>query len=975
MMTARPRVLIEEWLPIAELGIESRRESEIASALPPIRFLHVWWARRPLAASAGVVLASVMPAWSEALVAQFPSDPRVASDSAYRCWFLRLCGISGDPVKAKAEIRRRKDRGEKVVEKEIFGYERAYTNRPNPSDLTLLHAILEATWGHLPYVIDPTAGGGSIPYEAARYGLPATANDLNGVAAAVLRAGVQITAEWGTEISGDIRKWGESLSGRVRDRLAPYFPLGAKNERVAAYIFARTVACPRTGKPVPLAPNWWLRSKAGKEAAVRTVTERDGRELDSPEFEVLFGPEAVASLPDVGTVAGGNAVSIWDGLAIDGEHIKAEAQAGRMGSVLYAVAVRMTGFGKSKRTFRPPTQTDLDALAAAEAECARILPTWLKGGVVPTEDFPAPIPKHDIRPYGFLRWVDFFSPRQLLFHGTFTEEYQRIVPEILDALGDERGRAVAALLGLMQGKALNWNGYGSSWDASRDKVRSVFERHDFAFKWTFAEFEGSQALPGWCLEQMVDAYDGIAALYKPGPHGYLIAGFEYRGRTADLTNPVPGPVKVTRGNAGSLEQVESGTQTLVAIDPPYYDNVMYGELSDYFGVWEQHTIGRMWPDLFPGGLADQKNEAVANVARFADFGRRRKELATQDYESKMQAIFAECSRILASEGVLAVMFTHKRAEAWDTLGMALMESGFSIETSWPVNTESEQSTHQAKKNAAASTIMLVCRKRLSDPAQLVYFEDIEAEVRSTAREKAQEFAVAGIDGVDLLLSSYGPALSVISRHWPVMSSEVGTDGSSRRLRPEEALHAAREEVVALRRRALVGKQMTFDPLTDFVLLAWSMFRAEEFPYDEARRLALAVGGNDVESLALAKVLTHKAGAVVLAKPSDRRKRVVSPVLEGQIAGQPLVDVLHAVMVIAEADGLAAAKAVCDRLGLLADERFVSLVQAMVRAVPRTKVKGKFVRSEADVLDRFCTAYVPQVELPVEESDTLFSVDE
>ena len=140
------------------------------------------------------------------------------------------------------------------------------------------------------------------------------------------------------------------------------------------------------------------------------------------------------------------------------------------------------------------------------------------------------------------------------------------------------------------------------------------------------------------------------------------------------------------------------SQTLVCIDPPYYDNVMYGELSDYFSVWEQHTVGAAWPDLMSDGLADLKNEAVANPARFKEFGRRKTELATADYEAKMHAIFAECHRVLRPDGVMTVMFTHKRAEAWDTLGMALLEAGFSVETSWPVNTEREQSLHQAKKN-------------------------------------------------------------------------------------------------------------------------------------------------------------------------------------------------------------------------------------------------------------------------------------
>ena len=211
----------------------------------------------------------------------------------------------------------------------------------------------------------------------------------------------------------------------------------------------------------------------------------------------------------------------------------------------------------------------------------------------------------------------------------------------------------------------------------------------------------------------------------------------------------------------------------------------------------------------------------------------------------MQAIFSECDRVLREDGVMSVMFTHKRSEAWDTLGMALLEAGFSIETSWPVNTEREASLHQAKKNSAASTIVLVCRKRGSGHGSgKTYFEDIETDVRAAARDAAQRFESAGIAGVDLLLATYGPALSVLSRAWPVYSSETDDEGRSRLLRPEEALGAAREEVVRLRKAELVGRDVAFDGVTDFVLIAWQTFRAEEFPYDEARRLALAIGGGD-----------------------------------------------------------------------------------------------------------------------------------
>ena len=974
--TDRPRVLIEDWLPITELGIESRREAApIPGQFPKLKTLHVWWARRPLAASAGVILASVLPTWTPELADEFADDPRLATQLAYRTWVLRLAGVWGDPIAAKAAQEAAIEAGKRIPNP--YSYKQAFKNTPNPGDLDLLHRVLEHTWGGLPAVIDPTAGGGSIPYEAARYGLPTRANDLNAVAASVLRAGVETTARYGTDLTDDLKKWGGVLTDRTRERLEAFFPSG-EDEQVATFLFARTVACPRTGKPVPLAPNWWISKAKADEIAVELVAHRDGRELDGPEFDIVVGVDAIAADPDTGTMTGGSGKSPWDGQVIEGDYIKAEAQAGRMGSVLYAVAVRVptvtaTGRTKMVRTFRAPTQIDFDALAAAETELARHLPDWLADGVVPDEiRYLGPADRS--ANYGALRHVDLFSPRQLLVHGTFAEEFQRLIPEVTDALGEERATALLALLGLMQGKALNFDAILASWHASRSTMRSVFERHDFAFKWTYAEFEGARELWPWCLEQLVDAYEGIAELLAPGREAWTMAGRTFAGSLSDLRYPVPGPVTVTRGPAGDLAGVESGSQTLVCIDPPYYDNVMYGELSDFFGVWEQHTVGRVWPDLLADGVADIKNEAVANPSRFAEFGRRRKELANADYEAKMAAIFAECARVLRLDGVMTVMFTHKRAEAWDTLGVGLLDAGFTVESSWPVNTESEQSLHQAKKNAAASTIMLACRKRLDPDGDggKVFFEDIEPEVRAAAREATTRFEDAGIGGVDLLLASYGPALSVLSRHWPVYSSETDELGGSRRLRPEEALEVAREEVARLRRLALVGHPVDFDPVTDFVLIAWDIFRAEEFPYDEARHLALALGGGDVESLAAAKVLAKKTGTVRLLSPVERRRRVYRSVADGEVAGMPLIDVLHGVMVEADSSGLAAAKGLCDRLGLMGDARFQSLIQAMVRAVPSTKVKGKWVRPEAEFLNGFATAYLPDVELPVEEpSGTLF----
>ncbi|MEJ7784650.1 MAG: DUF1156 domain-containing protein [Solirubrobacteraceae bacterium] len=951
-MSSRPRVLIEDWFPMTELGIESRREAApIPGQFPKLKTLHVWWARRPLVVSAGAVLGSLMPTWSAELAAAFPHAAELASEPAYRRWFLRLCGVLGDPVAARAALDAAVASG--VLIPNAYTYKPAFKNSPDTTSVRLLGDVLRRTWGDLPVVCDPTAGGGSIPYEAIRYGLPVHANDLNSVAAATLIAGLRIPAKHGKELAGELHETGNRFTSRMLARLERFFPSGA-DEQVATFVFARTVTCPRTGKLVPLSPNWWL-SKGSNAVAVRLLTERDTKQLERCEFEIVAG-RAIDFDPSRGTAAGGDAISPWDGLAIDADHIKTEARTGGMGAQLYAVVVR-TATG---RAFRAPTQADLDALDAAECELAALLPNWLAQDIVPDEKVPM---GNDKRPqqYGMNRWRDMFSARQLLVHGTFVEEFHRLVPEVRAELGRERADAVLTLLALMQGKGLNYNSRQCIWDyTGRDKIAQTFSIHGFPFKYSYAEFEGARELMPWCLDQVVDAYSGIAELLQPSDAGSL---------SDDGSLAVPGKVTVTAGNAADLGHIDDRSVTLVCIDPPYYDNVMYAELSDFFYVWEKRTVGLIHPDLFATELTDKQNEAVANPARFADMGKRRKELANADYEAKMAAIFAEAARILRDDGVMTVMFTHKRAEAWDTLGMALMQAGFTIETSWPVNTESQSSLHQAKKNAAASTIMLVCRKREREVSEAhPYFEDLEGDVRVAARDAHARFRAAGIAGVDLLLATYGPALSVISSAWPVYSSQADPDtGRSRLLRPEEALDAARQEVVHLQRHRLVGAAVALDPLTDFTLIAWDTFRAAEFPFDEARRLALAVGGLDVDKLAHAKLLAKKSGTVQLLPPEKRVRRGDDTALPGVRPGSVtfgcVIDALHTVMYVADHDGLPAAKALLERAGLQSDAPFRACLQGLVNAIPRTRQKGEWVRPEAGTLDRICSLYFPDIELP------------
>lgn len=950
-MTGPKRVLIEDWLPIKELGIESRRERAAASALPPLSFLHVWWARRPLAASAGVVLASLMPSWSKGLAAKYPNASQLSSEKKYRAWLLYLVGIWGDPIAGRARIDHANVLGEKLKDNG-YGYKMAYKNLPSRNDLELLNEVLTGAWGEAPVVLDPTAGGGSIPFVAARLGIPTVANDLNSVAALVLLAGVKIPIENGREILEELNKWGKLLVSRVRERMLQYFPLPV-GERVIAYIFANAVTCPRNGRLVPLMPDKWLCKDAGRESAVKLIIEdEDGTPLDEPRFVVVTKSKVSKIDAAKGTVKRGDGISPYDNLVIDGEYIKEEAQAGRMRQVLYAVATRNA---KGDRGFRAPTQTDLDGIRAAEQELGRVRKEWESKGFIPIDEFPL---GNDNRPrhYGITTWASMFTSRQLLVHGTFSEEYARIIPEI-QKQNSVDSESILIELALLQGKAINWNSRLTSWDVSRQKMRSVFDRHDFAFKWTIAEMEGATELYPWAASQLLDSYSGIVDLLDGGGAQQL-SGEE----------PLKRCVTVTQGSAASMPSIASGSIAHICMDPPYFDNVMYAELADFFYVWEKHTIGRIRPDIFPDAVSDKDNEAVANPSRFTMAGKRKVELAELDYQAKMTAIFAECHRMLRDDGVMTVMFTHKRAEAWDSLGTGLLDAGFTIKTSWPVNTEAEHSLHQANMNSAASTIMLVCRKRPERKSNSkVFLEDIADEVRASARNAVSRFEKDGIDGVDLLLSTYGPTLSVISHHWPVYSSVADDSGRDRLLHPEEALDLAREELVALRRRRLVGHAAQFDSLTDFVLIAWDTFKAREFSFDTARLLALAVGGLDIDELVRAKVVEKSAGKVRILEPYERVRRDSDSNLPGVNINSTsfvhMIDAVDTAVYIATEDGYAAAKRFLDKAGLCENQTFKDAFQALVNAIPRTSVNGEWVVPIAGVLDTLATSHLSDITLP------------
>ncbi len=932
------RRLIEDWLPIGALGEESVRERRSMTALPPTYYLHVWWARRPLVASRAAVLASLLPA------------------DADRERFMQVLGIHGDPVASRRRIDQARRTGVRF-EGEAYGYERAFKHSLNDSERAWIKD--EVDEHDKITVLDPTAGGGSIPFEAMRLGFRTDANDLNPVASLLLRLTVQAPSAIGPVALQEYRRLADAFLSRREGRLLPFFPKEPDGDCIPTnFMWARTITCPYCSGVNPLSPNWRL---APDGTGVRIVSNVGDGNARVCSFEIVKS----AKQQSAGTVAGGDATCPFldCGRVIDGDEVKRQAQQGQMGDQLYAIVYKRKVITKTKtgkprvkwvRGYRAPRPED-DNSEAVRRIVEERMPQWEAADLVPTESIPVGNKTSEPLRYGMTYWRDLFSPRQLLGHVTAVQVYHELLAEAerKDPLS-EAARAAFGYLAIVLDKMLNYNSRMSVWMPTREVVANTFNRHDFAFTWSYAEM--APLIEGlgydWAIEQTAKCIGELIEMVRPDidlededADGHQVDAF-----SRQASSFVPPPVTVTCKSADALDHIADGTVDVIVMDPPYYDNVMYAELSDFFYVWLKRTAGRVFPELFLRALTDKEREAVANPARFAG-QKGAKALASREYQERMAAIFAECRRALKPDGIMTLMFTHKATGAWDALTKGLMEAGFIITASWPVNTEAEGSLNIKEKSAANSTIFLVCRPREERAAEAAtYWEDIEPWVARAVRGRVEEFRQAGIAGVDLYLASFGPALQEFSRHWPLKRGQPLEKPTTKRRKqadifeepwdpyavsPEDALDAARREVKRWRLEQLTHRKARadLDPLTSFFVLAWDAFRAPIFPFDEGLRLARAVGV-DLDKDVVGRLAGKKGSDLQMW---DSAQRIAKGAIGPADGSRAMIDAVHHAAYIARSRTVEAARELLERAHVDRAPAFFTALEAVLEVLPVSKV--------------------------------------
>jgi hypothetical protein len=495
----------------------------------------------------------------------------------------------------------------------------------------------------------------------------------------------------------------------------------------------------------------------------------------------------------------------------------------------------------------------------------------------------------------------------LLGHLTLVEELRRLTPEIIAELGAERGRAVVTYLQFAIDKGVDYNSKFTRWEYTRGVVKGTFARHDFSLKWTFGEmiFTGPSSGAAWALDQVVDAYRDIAELAEP-IHRRVALGAEP-------------PVKIVHGTAAHLAGIADSSVDLVCIDPPYYNDVQYGELSDFFYVWQRRSLRELYPEIYARRLVNRRDEAVANRARNGSA-----EAAGRIYERMMGEIFAECQRVLKPNGIMTVMFTHVSAAAWEALTHSLIEAGWTITSTVPVASESQHSIHQMDQAAAASSIFFSCRKREGHAAVPAAWTGIggagvQQRIRQAVEEALRDFAGLRLNPVDEMVACYGRALQVLSEHWPVIDGDERV--SRLRAMNEASGVVAASQIARLTKGRIAVSEL--DGETRMALTIFGVFGLAEFAWDEALNLSRSLGiglhaaaggyeverrhigvntdaggrarrarGAEAEAQGYAAPLVRRGSKLRLARPEERDpRRLAGPQtdwdrLQGLIVGIP-----------------------------------------------------------------------------------------
>ena len=829
-MTYR-RKLIEVALPLDEINAESAREKSIRHGHPST--LHLWWARRPLAACRAVLFASLV------------DDP------------------SNDLPEDEAQVERER----------LFDIIRDLVKWENSSDENVLgrarKEILRSTGGEPPPVLDPFCGGGSIPLEAQRLGLEAHGSDLNPVAVMITKALIELPPKFAGDppvnpesrktadlsswsgaqgLAEDVRHYGAWMRERAKERIGHLYPKGPDGETIIAWIWARTVRCPNPacGATMPLVSSFWLSKKPNNKAWVEPVVVgrdemRDGRPGVRFMVKDSQGGGAPSDPPKLGR--GAKFRCLVCNQISDDVHVRAEGKAGRMGQQLMAVVAE----GHRGRKY-------LEAIEAHAAVAKEAQPQWGPEQQLSenTRWFSPPV-------FGMDTYDKLFTPRQLVALETFSNLVGKAQDRVRkDALAsgvpEEQAaayaEAVATYLAFAVDKMTDTNSTICTWQTNPPRLRATFGRQAVPMTWDFAE----------------------ANIFGD-------AAGDFQRCFGSLTEVLER--EVVGASDGEVHQQDATTalngsyRPVISTDPPYYDNIGYAELSDYFYVWMRRSLGDIYPDIFGTMLVPKSAELIATPHRFGGS----KQKAQEFFESGLGTAFSQMRERANPNYPVTIYYAFKQAESeksfanggigdddhgvlavastgWETMLNGLMESGFQITGTWPMRTELGTRNVGRGTNALASSVVMVCRPRLEN-APVASRRDFQNTLRRELPEALSVLMRENIAPVDLAQATIGPGMAIYSRYASVLEN----DGTPLNVRTALQLINHQLDTVLAEQDGVLDNESRF-------CVAWyEQFGTAEGDYGLAETLSKAKN-TSVRGLAESGVLAQRGGKVRLLRREE-----------------------------------------------------------------------------------------------------------
>jgi len=723
--------LAEVDFPIAVVSKHSAREKSIRHGHPST--LHLWWARRPLGSCRAMLLGLLLPD---------PGDPHCPAEfkTKARALLARTQGhIDADDVGLRKALLG------------FIGDFAAWEMSSNPEYLEVGRGLVKAAHPEeTPLVVDPFAGGGSIPLEALRLGCEAFASDLNPVACLILKVMLEDIPRHGPELAKELRRVGGEIKKKAEKELAEFYPKDPDGATPIAYLWARTVRCesPGCGAEIPLARSFWLCKKANRRWALRHSVVRPQGEPPRVEFEI-FEPKTEKEVSD-GTVTRAKATCPACGSVLPPERVRGQLAEQHGGAdVVFDAKGNRTGGARMLavvtlhpavpgRNYRVPTERDYQAVWKAQKRLRAILDEWErsgKKGLCPVPDEPLPLMSgtFNVPLYGMNRWGDAFTTRQKIALLTFAQRTGALS-------NSDCGSADRQLISVALSRCSSFWSSLNTWVGTGEFVGNVFGRQALPMIWDFCEvFPVSSESGGFS-----GAVDWVARVVE----GWHVRSGVGQVHIADATeHPLP-----------------DETAHLWFTDPPYYFAVPYADLADFFFVW----LKRALPDhLFlrdpfdPTNPLTHKDREICEMKHWDPERYPDKDQAF--FEQGMASAFAEGRRLLREDGIASVVFAHKTTEGWEALLSGLIRGGWTITGSWPIATERPGRLRSQESAALATSVHLVCRPRPED-APVGDWGEVLRELPRRVGDWMERLQGEGIRGADLVFACIGPALEIYSRY-------------------------------------------------------------------------------------------------------------------------------------------------------------------------------------------------------------------